>query len=214
LDAIWQAPDRVRKENLMNSEEGVGVGAGPASADARSDTHRATAPEADAPFDNWLGETEQEAWRSFLYGVNLLLERFNADLQRDPDLNLSLDEYEILVRLSATEGNRMRMSDLAEKVVHSRSRLTHTVARLEKRGIVERVRSTCDGRGREAHLTAFGMGLLERAAPVHVTSVRRYLVDVIGTEDLLELGRIMGRTIPRTCEEAAELVPDTSACDS
>jgi DNA-binding MarR family transcriptional regulator len=87
------------------------------------------------------------------------------------------------------------MSELADKVVHSRSRLTHTITRMEKRGLVERVRCSSDGRGRQAQLTVEGRDLLERAAPTHVRSVRELLLDVIGHDDLLELGRILGKTI-------------------
>ncbi|MFC0675832.1 MarR family winged helix-turn-helix transcriptional regulator [Brachybacterium hainanense] len=144
----------------------------------------------------WLSTEEQEAWRSFLYGVNLLQGRLGAALEQAPDIDLTMGEYEILVRLSEAPDRRMRMSDLADQVVHSRSRLTHTVARLEKRGILARVRCVADGRGREAQLTEEGSALLVRAAPVHVASVREHLLDVIGHDDLLELGRILARTLP------------------
>jgi DNA-binding MarR family transcriptional regulator len=144
----------------------------------------------------WLTGEEQQAWRSFLYGINRLLDRISSVLEQEPEIDLTLDEYEILVRLSETPNGQLRMSDLADRVVHSRSRLTHTVARLEKRGIVQRVRCSADGRGREAHLTDVGYALLEKAAPVHVRSVREQLLDVIGTEDLMRLGEIMSRTLP------------------
>lgn len=147
----------------------------------------------DAPL--WLTRTEQHAWRSFIVGVNSMVEKLSQVLEQDPDIDLTLNEYEILVRLSETEGHRVRMAELADRVVHSRSRLTHTVARLEKRGLVERVRCSADGRGREAVLTSEGMDLLVRAAPVHVASVRHELLDVVGPEDFLTLGRIMGRTL-------------------
>jgi DNA-binding MarR family transcriptional regulator len=153
-------------------------------------------PERGADDALWLTAQEQQAWRSFLYGINRLLDEISGVLEQDPEIDLSLDEYEILVRLSESGNGQMRMSDLADRVVHSRSRLTHTVARLEKRGIVQRVRCSADGRGREAHLTDAGYALLEKAAPVHVRSVREQLLDVIGTEDLLRLGEIMGRTLP------------------
>lgn len=150
----------------------------------------------DAEGTRWLDQEEQQAWRRFLFGVNMLLDGLSAALEDDPSIDLSIDEYEILVRLSERPDGRIRMSELADQVVHSRSRLTHTVARLEKRGIVERVRCSDDGRGREAVLTGPGRHLLEEAAPVHVESVRRLLLDVVGTEDLLALGRILGKTLP------------------
>lgn len=157
----------------------------------------AEAPQAEveATDDLWLTQDEQEAWRIFLYATTLLNERFSEALQSAPGIGLTLGEYEILVRLSEAEQGFLRMSELADKVVHSRSRLTHTISRMEKRGLVERVRCAADGRGRQAQLTAEGVAMLDRAAPTHVRSVREHLVDVIGHDDLLELGRILGRTL-------------------
>lgn len=143
----------------------------------------------------WLTAEEQRAWRTILYSVSSLLQGLSDVLESDPSIDLSMSEYEILVRLSEAEGGRVRMSDLADQIVHSRSRLTHTVARLEKRGLIERVRAACDGRGREAALTEAGMDLLRRAAPGHVQSVRDLVLDRVGTADFLELGRILGRTV-------------------
>lgn len=148
-----------------------------------------------SPEGLWLTHEEQLAWRRFLYATTLLTDRLTEALQSDPEIDLTLGEYEILVRLSEEEHRFLRMSELADRVVHSRSRLTHTISRMEKRGLVERVRSTDDGRGRQAQLTEAGIAMLERAAPTHVRSVRERLLDVIGHDDLLELGRILGKTL-------------------
>lgn len=144
----------------------------------------------------WLSQPEQKAWRSFLYASTLLNDRLSDALQADAEIDLTLGEYEILVRLSEASDQFLRMSELADRVVHSRSRLTHTISRMEKRGIVERVRCSSDGRGRQAQLTAAGRELLERAAPTHVRSVRELLLDAVGHDDFLELGRILGRAVP------------------
>lgn len=160
-------------------------------------TESTVAPEpASTPEDLWLSHEEQKAWRQFLYATTLLNERLSEALESAPGIDLTLGEYEILVRLSEAENGAIRMSDLADQVVHSRSRLTHTVSRMERRGIVERVRCAADGRGREARLTVVGRRLLEQAAPIHVRSVRERLVDVVGHDDLLALGRILARTLP------------------
>lgn len=149
------------------------------------------------PGTRWLDREEQQAWRHFLYGVSLLWDNLSNDLERDPSIDLTLGEYEILVRLSEVEGRRMRMSDLADQVVHSRSRLTHTISRLEKRGIVSRERCAADGRGREAVLTDAGFDLLRHAAPRHVATVNAHVLDRIGRKDLLELGRILSLMRPQ-----------------
>ncbi|WP_058235838.1 MarR family winged helix-turn-helix transcriptional regulator [Devriesea agamarum] len=143
----------------------------------------------------WLDDEEQRAWRTYLFASSLLHEHFSQVLEQTPDIDLSLPEYEILVRLSEAEGRHLRMSELAEQIVHSRSRLTHTVARLERRGYVERIRCANDGRGREAHLTDVGYAALEYAAPHHVASVIEHFIDVVGRDDFLQLGRIMHKVL-------------------
>ena len=143
----------------------------------------------------WLNHDQQKAWRAFLYTTTRLREQLSQTLEQDPSIDLSLAEYEILVRLSEYENHRVRMSELAQHVVHSRSRLTHTVSRMEARGLVLRERCAADGRGREAVLTTKGRELLEKAAPVHVQSVRDFLIDGVGDEDFLVLGRILSKLL-------------------
>lgn len=121
-------------------------------------------------------------------GMTLLNDRLDDELQEQFDL--SLPEYEILVRLSENDG-AMRMAQLADAMAHSRSRVTHTVTRMERAGLVERRTSRKDGRGVVASLTDEGRRLLVRAAPTHVDGVRRHLVDLCNAEDFAALGRVM-----------------------
>jgi DNA-binding MarR family transcriptional regulator len=137
----------------------------------------------------WLDEDEQRSWRALVMGMTLLLDRLDDDLHRT--CNLSLVEYEILVRLSEKEGRQMRMAQLADALAHSRSRVTHTVARMERSGLVARTSSPEDGRGVVATLTDRGYELLVRVAPVHVGGVRSNLVDLVSAEDFLAVGRVM-----------------------
>ena len=136
----------------------------------------------------WLDADEQRSWRALLMGMTLLNDRLDSDLRSSFDLSLA--EYEILVRLSEHEG-RLRMAQLADAMAYSRSRVTHTVARMERAGLVQRRESAEDGRGVVAHLTDEGMALLVRAAHVHVRGVREYLVDRCAREDFAALGRVM-----------------------
>ena len=152
----------------------------------------------------WLDLEEQKAWRTYLFTTTRLKDHLSQTLEQDPRIDLSLPEYEILVRLSESESDCVRMSDLAQQVVHSRSRLTHTVARMEKRGLVARERSVSDGRGRVAVLTAAGRELLEQAAPVHVRSVREFLLEPLGREDFLELARILDKLVSDEDRECIE----------
>ena len=120
-------------------------------------------------------------------GTTLLFDRLDDDLRRAHDI--SLVEYEILVRLSERDG-QMRMAALADALAHSRSRVTHTVTRMEKVGLVQRSSSPEDGRGILATLTDKGNDLLVRAAPTHVAGVRAHLVDLASNEDFAALGRV------------------------
>jgi DNA-binding MarR family transcriptional regulator len=136
----------------------------------------------------WLDQDQQRSWRAFLVGTTLLMDRLDRDL-RDKH-GLSLPEYEILVRLSEAEGNRVRMAQLADSVSHSRSRVTHTVSRMETAGLVVRDACLSDGRGVEAVLTDQGRAALEAAAPTHVAGVRRMLVDLVDQDDFQAVGRV------------------------
>ncbi|MEU0316850.1 MarR family transcriptional regulator [Nocardioides sp. NPDC006273] len=120
--------------------------------------------------------------------MTLLDDRLDADLRAGFDISLS--EYEILVRLSENDG-AMRMAQLADSLAHSRSRITHTITRMERSGLVERRNSTDDGRGVVAALSDRGFDVLRKAAPVHVSGVREYLVDLVSEEDFAALGRVM-----------------------
>lgn len=146
----------------------------------------------------WLDADQQRSWRAYLVGTTLLMDRLDRDLRARHDL--SLPEYEVLVRLSESEDHRLRMALLADSLSHSRSRVTHMVGRLEHAGLVERGACSSDGRGVEARLTERGYELLEQAAPTHVRGVREYLVDLAGPGDFEALGRVFDAVTDRLVE--------------
>ncbi|NKY85626.1 MarR family transcriptional regulator [Nocardia veterana] len=119
-------------------------------------------------------------------GHQRLMVELNRQLQADSDM--SLPEYRILVMLSEAPGNSLRMSDLADGVLSSRSRLTHQIRRMEEQGMVRRTSCEEDGRGVRAHLTEEGMRRLRAAAPGHVAAVRRTFIDLISPEELTAIG--------------------------
>ena len=139
----------------------------------------------------WLDPSQQQDWRALVIGTTLLFDRLDDELGRVH--GVSLTEYEILVRLSEREGRQMRMAQLADSLAHSRSRVTHTVGRLQEAGLVERIRSPEDGRGVVCAMTDRGFELLEKMAPTHVKGVRAHLVDLVDGEDLAAVGRVMNR---------------------
>ena len=137
----------------------------------------------------WLDEAQQRSWRALVIGTTLLMDRLDDDLRRS--FSISLTEYEILVRLSERPGRNMRMAQLADALAHSRSRVTHTVDRMERAGLIVRGSAPEDGRGIIATMSDKGFDLLREAAPLHVEGVRSYLVDVADGADFVALGRAM-----------------------
>lgn len=134
----------------------------------------------------WLTSDQQRVWRAYLLGSARLADKLDADLRQ---FGLDLAEYEILVSLEEVPGRRLRMSELADAVHQSRSRLTHTIARLEKSGLVRRTTCPSDRRGVWAEMTDAGLELLRTAAPSHVAAVRTNFVEAVGDEDFTALGR-------------------------
>ena len=140
----------------------------------------------------WLDSGQQVSWRAFVSGATRLFDQLDRDLRLR--VGISLAEYEVLVRLSEAPDRQLRMAELASSLSHSRSRVTHTVARLEKTGAVSRGACPTDGRGVVATLTDAGWELLSSAAPIHVNGVRDYLVDLAGDDDFAAVGRVLNAT--------------------
>ena len=136
-----------------------------------------------------LTEAQMRAWRAFLGASTLVSVRLNHEL--DEAAAISMYEYEILVRLFESEAGRVRMSQLADQVSYSRSRLTHTVGRLERAGYV--LRSSCpkDRRGVYAHLTQAGYEFLAQTAPIHLDGVRRHLINRFTPSELATLTELL-----------------------
>ena len=142
----------------------------------------------------WLDAEEQKAWRAWLYSAQLLQDRLDRELIHRTGISHAY--YEILVALSEAPERMMRMSELADRCLSSRSRLSHAVSRLEERGWVRRQVCPEDGRGQLAVLTDEGFAALEGAAPVHVEGVRRDLFDQL-TPRQVEAMRDLGETLLR-----------------
>src|SRR3954454_15071422 len=142
----------------------------------------------------WLDDEEQKAWRAWLYSSMLLQDQLGRELTHETGISHAY--YEILVQLSEAPGRALRMSQLADRSLSSRSRLSHAVSRLEERGWVRRQVCESDGRGQLAVLTDDGFAALEAAAPVHVTGVRTHLFDQLSPQQVENL-RDIGETLLR-----------------
>lgn len=140
----------------------------------------------------WLTDDEQESWRAVLRFAVGLIDHLEADL-RGRDLDHA--DYEVLVHLSEAPDRRLRMTELANRVLVSKSRLTYRVDQLVDAGLVRRERCEADRRGSFAVLTSKGLHVLERLAPVHVQGVRDVLVDRLSADEFATLGRIAAKLV-------------------
>ena len=143
----------------------------------------------DDPEAQWLSAQEQQVWRTFLDVSRLLFDRLGRQLADESDISFA--EFEVLVHLSEAPGRRLRMSELAALAVSSRSRITHTVARMEDRGLVRRESCPDDGRGVLCVLTDAGFFHLVEVAPGHVQMVRRIMFDKLSPSEVATLGAAM-----------------------
>jgi DNA-binding MarR family transcriptional regulator len=140
----------------------------------------------------WLQPGELDAWLSYLAATTLLEAELDRQLQRDSGMPHAY--YQILAMLSDVPGRTMRMSDLAAITQSSQSRLSHAVARLERQGWVRRVPCPDDRRSTFAQLTEPGFAALAAAAPGHVRTVRRHLIDRLTPEQVEQL-RDIGKAV-------------------
>lgn len=136
----------------------------------------------------WLNTEEQTAWRAYLDGTKLLFQALDRQLATEAEL--SLTDYELLVRLSEAPEGTLRMRDLADATLSTRSGVTRAVSRAERAGWVRRVECEDDRRGMNAELTEAGRAKLASAAPGHVGAVRENLLDLLTPEQLKQLTEI------------------------
>ncbi|MDO5740645.1 MAG: MarR family winged helix-turn-helix transcriptional regulator [Ornithinimicrobium sp.] len=147
---------------------------------------------------HWLTEAEQQVWRRWLRVQTELPSALGRALSKDSQL--SLQDYETIVRLAETDGERLRISVLAEQMHWERSRLSHHLRRMESRGLIVKEECITDGRGSYVRLTAAGRSAQAEAAPGHVRAVREYFLDGIDEADLAALGRVLSVVLERTAE--------------
>lgn len=137
----------------------------------------------------WLTDEQQSVWRVFLAVQSLLPVALDAQLSREAGLSHS--SYIVLALLSEAPERSLRMSQLAQAVTMSPSRVSHAVARLEERGLVRRERASDDGRGNRAMLTDQGMEVLVAAAPGHAAAVKDLVFGGLSSEQLIQFGEVL-----------------------
>jgi DNA-binding MarR family transcriptional regulator len=141
----------------------------------------------------WLNEAEAGAWRGYLQMRTLLTAQVARDLAEDS--GLSEPDYTVLSNLSEVKGHRWRLNELAARMLWSMSRLSHHIDRMQERGLVTREECATDGRGAFVVLTRQGLRSIQAAAPLHVASVRRHLIDLLSPAEIEALAAISQKVV-------------------
>ncbi len=149
----------------------------------------------------WLNPSEMKAWRRYIIASRRLLETLGSDLDGH---DLSMPDYEILAQLSDAPDRKMRMSELAEIALLSRSRLSHRMKVMEKAGWVKREPCPVDKRGCFAMMTPKGWKAIVAAAPDHVESVRTRFIDHLSKADQQMIAEIFERIEQSLRKEVTE----------
>jgi DNA-binding MarR family transcriptional regulator len=158
----------------------------------------------------WLSAREERAWRALQFMQMRLDGRLARQLAADSDL--SYPDYLVLVALTDRHDGRLRLFELAGVLGWEKSRLSHQVARMASRGLVNKERCGDDRRGAHVVVTARGRAELEAAAPGHVTAVRRLFVDLL-TDEQLDTIADAAETVLATLGQPLEPVPDRGLTD-
>ena len=150
---------------------------------------------ATAPTTTSLTEREQRAWKGLLRTHALLTKELDAELERSHGISLS--SYEVLLHLVHADEGRMRMSELADSVILSRSGLTRLVDRLEREGLIQRCACPSDARGFNACLTDAGRERFAAAQETHLEGVRRRFIAHLDATQQDVLGDAWERVAPQ-----------------
>ncbi|GAB1641736.1 MarR family winged helix-turn-helix transcriptional regulator [Krasilnikovia sp. MM14-A1259] len=142
-----------------------------------------------------LTDAQQVCWRAYIESSWALHTRLEEELRAAT--GLSMADYHVLVALSEAPDHRLRMGQLAGRLVFSPSRLTYQIASMAKRGLVRKQSCPQDGRGQEAVLTDAGLAALTAAAPLHLATVRDTFIDDLDDAEIAALTGVFGRLGPR-----------------
>jgi DNA-binding MarR family transcriptional regulator len=145
------------------------------------------------PGSDPAGHPYLDDWRTFLQAHALLSRRLDEELRAEQ--SMSLAEYDALVQLVSAPHRRLRMSQLADRVLLSRSGVTRLVDRLVAAGYVDRSQCTTDARGAEAVLTDLGLAHLRRASRTHLRGIDDYFIDPLTDDELCAIGRSLGTIV-------------------
>jgi DNA-binding MarR family transcriptional regulator len=158
------------------------------------------------PKVEWLNASQGRAWLNYMQVYHRLEYEMNRHLQTE--CGLSLGDYTVMNALSSAPGRRLQLTNLATTIGWERSRLSHHLQRMTTRGLVERTRSTADGRATDAVLTDAGWATLSAAAPKHVAWVRTLFFEGITAEQETQLADILATVYDNILAEGTLPKPD------
>ncbi|HEY2063467.1 MarR family winged helix-turn-helix transcriptional regulator [Amycolatopsis sp. NBC_01480] len=141
----------------------------------------------------WLNGVEQNAWQAYIVATLRLRQRLHRELTEGHAVSLA--DYEVFVCLSLAPDRQARMSDLADQLGSTKSRLSHQISKLEAAGLVRRTPDPDDKRGVLTQLTDAGQTLLDAAAPTHVRGAREHLIDLLTPEEQSVVGTVFTRVL-------------------
>lgn len=151
--------------------------------------HDTATPAGGAPGEpRWLDAGEQRVWRSFLRMRGQLDAQLARAMQAESELSMA--DFSVLVELTDIPDGRLRVLELAKDLQWEKSRVSHHLARMEKRGLISREGCASDKRGSFVVITASGRAAIEAAAPRHVETVRRLFFDRLSAEQVAALGEV------------------------
>ncbi|MCC3330494.1 MarR family winged helix-turn-helix transcriptional regulator [Nocardia abscessus] len=151
---------------------------------------------------HWLDDVEMRAWLGFVRTRDIIAAAVGRDSTRESDLTYV--EYSVLAYLAEAPDHRLTFAELAAKLEWSQSRLSHQITRMEKRDLVVREPIPDDARRTAAKLTPRGADVLTGAAPAHVDSVRRHMIDILDRRQLAALADIYDTLLAHHRRPAAE----------
>ena len=157
----------------------------------------------------WLTDEEQQVWRQWLDLGARITNALSRELQLDS--TISLADYEVLVYLSESPDHRQRVVALAEAMKWERSRLSHQITRMAKRGLVRRESCDNDGRGAFVILEEQGLEAITAAAPGHVEAVRHMMFDGLSAEQLAAFRDVLAHIEPQVADQEERIAAALAA---
>lgn len=159
-----------------------------------------------------VSEQDWRLWREFVTMHRHLARELDRQLQRDA--GISQADFSVLARLSEAPDRKLRTGELAELLAWEKSRVSHQVARMESRGLLDRTECDTDGRGTWVGITAEGRRTLVSSTRDHAATIRDLFFDELGDDEKVAIGEVSRRILDRLNPPACDIVADSATTTS